>query len=227
MGSCPIASMTHCDASRENVRVPRQNRVTPDGSLIAIEARGTLMGNRGCLHSDDGRILRQWQVRRWIACVLSFRGRRRFVMPPGRWTALFFLDEATALAAGHRPCAECRHADYRRFRQAFLTAHPGHPPGADPMDLTLHAARVGEGRTKRTHQAPGASLPDGAFVEVGGRPWLVLGGDLLAWTPAGYAERRRRPAGEVTVLTPAPTVAAMRAGYAPSLHPSAHARRGG
>jgi hypothetical protein len=201
--------------------MPRQNRVTPEGSLIATEARGTLMGNRGCIHSDDGRIVRQWQVRRWIACVLEFRGRRRFVMPPGRWTALFFLDEATALAAGHRPCAECRHADYRRFQEAFLAAHPGHRPGADPMDLTLHAARVGEMRTRRTHRAPAASLPDGTFVEIDGGPWLVLGAGVLAWTPARYTERRPRPAGDVTVLTPAPTVAAIRAGYAPTVHASA------
>ena len=201
--------------------VPRQNRVTPYGTLIFAEARGTLMGNRGCVHSDDGRIVRQWQVRRWIACALSFRGRRRFVMPPGRWTALFFLDEATALAAGHRPCAECRWADYGRFQRAFLAAHPGHPAGADPMDRTLHAARVGEGRTKRTYEAPAGSLPGGTFVEVDGRPWLVLDDGLHAWTPAGYGECRPRPAGNVTVLTPAPTVAAIRAGYAPVVHPSA------
>lgn len=203
--------------------MPRQNRVTPSGSLVAVEARGTLMGNRGCIHSDDGRIVRQWQVRRWIACSLAFRGRWRSVMPPGRWTALFFLDEATALAAGHRPCAECRWADYRRFQHAFLEAQPGHPAGADPMDLTLHAARVGDGRTKRTYEAPVASLPDGAFVEAGGAPWLVLGGELLAWTPSGYAERRPRPPGDLTVLTPRPTVAAIRAGYVPLVHPSASA----
>jgi len=206
-------------------RVPRQNRVTPYGGLIATAARGTLMGNRGCLHSDDGRIVRQWQVRRWIACALSFRGRRRFVMPPGRWTALFFLDEATALAAGHRPCAECRWADYRRFQDAFLSAHPGHPPGADPMDRTLHAARVRDGRTGRTHDAALATLPDGTFVEVAGLPWLLWRRELLGWTPAGYAERRQAPAGDVTVLTPAPTVAAIRAGYVPLVHPSAAALR--
>jgi hypothetical protein len=205
------------------VPVPRQNRVTPFGTIIATEARGTLMGNRGCIHSDEGRIVRPWQVRRWIACVLSFRGRWRFVMPPARWTALFFLDEATALAAGHRPCAECRWADYRRFQDAFLAAHPGHPAGADPMDATLHAARVGDGRTQRTHLAPAGSLPGGTFVELRGRPWLVLDGGLAAWTPEGYGERRRRPAGDVTVLTPEPTVAAIRAGYEPLVHPSATA----
>ncbi|TMC08549.1 MAG: hypothetical protein E6J41_13020 [Chloroflexi bacterium] len=203
--------------------MPRQNRVTPYGDLIATEARGTLMGNRGCIHSDDERVVRRWQVRRWIACALSFRGRWRYVMPPGRWTALFFLDEATALAAGHRPCAECRWADYRRFQDAFLAAHPGHPVGADAMDRTLHEARVGEGRRKRTYAAPAGSLPEGAFVEVDGRPWLVRGPELLAWTPSGYAGRRPRPAGEVTVLTPAPAVAAIRARYAPGVHPSAGA----
>jgi hypothetical protein len=201
--------------------VPRQNRVTPYGSLIATGARGTLMGNRGCIHSDDERIVRPWQVRRWIACTLSFRGRQRYVMPPGRWTALFFLDEATALAAGHRPCAECRWADYRRFQDAFLAAHPGHPRGAGPMDVTLHAARVDERRTKRTYAAPAAPLPEGTFVELDGRPWLVLDGGLRAWTPGGYRERLPRPAGEVTVLTPGPTVEAIRAGYAVAVHPSA------
>jgi hypothetical protein len=179
------------------------------------------MGNRGCIHADDGHIVRPWQVRRWITCVLSFRGRWRFVMPPGRWTALFFLDEATALAAGHRPCAECRRADYVRFQRAFLAAHPGQSAGADPMDLTLHAARVGERRTKLTYPARATSLPDGAFVEVSGQPWVVQGDEILAWTPFGYRERRPRPSRQVTVLTPAPTVAAIRAGYAPLVHPSA------
>jgi hypothetical protein len=195
--------------------------VTPYGGLIATEARGTLMGNRGCVHSDDGRIVREWQVRRWIACALSFRGRWRFVMPPGRWTALFFLDEATALAAGHRPCAECRWADYRRFQDAFLAARPGHAAGADAMDRTLHAARVRDRRTGRTHEALVATLPQGTFVEVAGRPWLVGDGELLAWTPAGYTQRRPLPPGQVTVLTPAPTVAAIRAGYVALVHPSA------
>ena len=203
--------------------MPRQNRVTPYGSLIATEARGTLMGNRGCIHTDDERIVRPWQVRRWLACTMSFRGRRLYVMPPGRWTALFFLDEATALAAGHRPCAECRWADYRRFQDAFLSAHPGHPAGADPMDRTLHAARVTGRRPGRAYDAPVATLPDGTFVDVDGVPWLLWGGELLAWTPASYAGRRPLPAGDVTVLTPAPTVAAIRAGYVPFVHPSAAA----
>src|SRR5207247_9997438 len=109
----------------------------------------------------------------------------------------------------------------RRFQQAFLAAHPGHPAGADPMDVTLHRARVAERRTRRTHIAPATSLPDGVFVEVAGRPWLLLGDRLLAWTPFGYAERRPRPGGDVTVLTPAPTVKAVRAGYEPSVHRSA------
>ena len=104
--------------------MPLQNRVTPFGEMVAVAARGTLTGNRGVLHDAEQRIVRDWQVRRWIACRLEFRGRWRPVMPPGRWTALFFLDEATALAAGHRPCAECRHADYQRFRTAWSIAHP-------------------------------------------------------------------------------------------------------
>jgi hypothetical protein len=121
--------------------VPLQNRVTPFGEIVAVAARGTLTGNRGVLHDAEQRIVRDWQVRRWIACRLEFRGRWRPVMPPGRWTALFFLDEATALAAGHRPCAECRHADYQRFRTAWSIAHAWPPaPAAEPPSAGSEAS---------------------------------------------------------------------------------------
>jgi hypothetical protein len=203
--------------------VPRQNRVTPYGTLIATEERGLLLGNRGVLHDAQGRIRRLYQVRRWIACRLEFRGRRRELMRPGRWTELFFLDEATAMAAGHRPCGECRHADHLRFRAAFVAAHPGHAGDADSIDHTLHLARLGDDRrTKRTFAAAAAGLPDGVMVELEGRPWLVLGDDLLAWSPAGYGERSPRSGrATLTVITPAPIVAAIAAGYAPAIHPTA------
>ncbi len=197
--------------------VPHRNRVTPYGEIVATPERGTLMGNRGVLHADDGEHRRDWQVRRWIACRLEFKGRHREIRQPRRWTELFFLDEATALSAGHRPCAECRREDYRRWQAAW----PGPDTGADAMDLVLHADRL-DGRDKRTYAARVGELPDGVLVERGGRPWLLAAGALRPWTPGGYGAPERAGAREtVTVLTPAVTVAAIAAGYAPALHPSA------
>jgi hypothetical protein len=200
--------------------VPLQNRVTPFGELVAVAGRGLLMGNRGVLHDETQRIVRPWQVRRWIACVTEFRGRHRAVMQPRRYTELFFLDEATAFAAGHRPCRECRYADYQRFRSLWETVH-GAPAGADAMDRVLHAERL-DGRRKRTHRARLADLPDGAYVALDGAAWLVWRGDLLAWSDAGYAERRSRPRNAgVDVLTPPSVVAILAAGYAVEPHPTA------
>ncbi len=200
--------------------MPLQNRVTPFGELVAVAGRGLLMGNRGVVHDEARRIVRPWQVRRWIACRTEFRGRHRDVMQPRRWTELFFLDEATAFAAGHRPCAQCRYADYQRFRSLWETCH-GAPANADSMDRVLHAERL-DGRRKRTYPAPFAALPDGAFVVLDGTAWLVRGRELLAWSDGGYAERRRRPrTGAVDVLTPRSMVALLTAGYPVSVHPSA------
>jgi len=198
------------------VGVPYRNRVTPFGEIVAVPERGTLMGNRGVIHADDGSHAREWQVRRWIACRLEFKGRRRPVRQPRRWTELFFLDEATALAAGHRPCAECRREDYRRWQAAW----PGDDAHADAMDLVLHADRL-DGRAKRTYGARLGELPDGAMVERGGAAFLVAGGGLHAWSPAGYGAVAPADPGErVSVLTPACTVAAIVRGYAVSVHPS-------
>jgi hypothetical protein len=209
--------------------MPRQNRVTPFGDILATPDRGTFMGNRGVLHDDEGRIRRAWQLRRWIVCVLEFRGRKRRVMTPGRYTQLFFLDEATALAAGHRPCAECRHARFLDFCNAWGHAHGDSRTSARPtaqgIDDLLHAERVAPDRSKRSFDAQLGGLPDGVFVTVpawGEEAYLVRGGYLLAWSLGGYSEGRRRPKGaEVKVLTPPSSVAAIRAGYAPEVHPSA------
>ena len=215
---------------REENKVPRQNRVTPFGEIVAAPERGTFMGNRGVLHDAAGRIKRAWQVRRWIVCVLEFRGRKRTVMTPGSYTELFFLDEATALAAGHRPCAECRHARFLDFCTAWKLAHPGDDgshkrPTADEIDSRLHAERVTSDRSKRTFTARLDELPDGVFVtaEASGRQaYLVWGDDLLPWSPGGYGERRPRPQGvSAVVLTPPSTAAAIRAGYIPEVHASA------
>jgi hypothetical protein len=183
--------------------MPFQNRVTPLGELIATPERGLVYGNRGRLHDEHGVIRRQWQVKRWISCRLEFRGRYREggPMAPDRYTGLFFLDEATALAAGHRPCAECRNADYRSF--LALTG----ASGADELDRMLHAERG------RLHEAELDELPEGTFVLLQGEPWLLLGSELLGWTPGGYSERRQRFSGRVEVVTPPTSVRVLAAGW--------------
>jgi hypothetical protein len=206
--------------------VALQNRVTPFSDLIAHPARGLLYGNRGCMHDAHGRIRSRYGTRRWIACRLEFKGWQRGPkLRPGKFTELFFLDEATAFAAGHRPCALCRRGDYDRFGAVWRGLHPGQE-GADAIDRQLHAERLDPAtRGQRRHPAALDSLPDGAFVLVDGAPLLVLGEELLAWTPAGYAARQRRPAGAETLLiTPPSLVEVLRAGWeplVPLLHPSA------
>jgi hypothetical protein len=200
-----------------------QNRVTPLGELVADPARGLVYGNRGCLHDADGRLRRAYQTRRWIACRLSFRGRRRApLMQPGRYTELFFLDEATALAAGHRPCAECRREDYVRFSALWRDLHG--ETGADAIDGRLHAERIDAStRRRRLHIAALEHVPDGAFVLHEERPKVVLGDALRAWSPAGYLDSEPRPKGTATVITPPSLVAILRAGWSssvPFLHPS-------
>jgi hypothetical protein len=206
--------------------MPRQNRVTPLGELVADPARGLVYGNRGCLHDETGCIRRRYNGKRWIACRLRFRGWHRSpLMQPGRFTELFFLDEATAFAAGHRPCALCRRADYDRFGTIWSELHPGQA-GADAMDAQLHAERVDPTtRAQRRREVTLADLPDAAFVLHEETPWLVLGSDLLRWTAAGYDARRPRPAGRRALLiTPPSLVEILRAGWGPLvplLHPSA------
>jgi hypothetical protein len=207
----------------------RQNRVTPAGDVIATPERGTFLGNRGVLHDDHGRIKRVWQLKRWIVCVLEFKGRKRSVMTPGRYTELFFLDEATALAAGHRPCAECRRERFNTFREAWLSGNPGiigsQRPTAVLIDDCLHTERLGPDRSKRLFPANINEVPDGVFIrrkERGEGVYLLWEGGLLAWTPGGYRERRPRPKREeVLVFTPKSTVGAIQAGYVPEIHASA------
>lgn len=205
--------------------MPLQNRVTPEGRLEAVEARGTMMGNRGgCFHRDDRSLKgRHWASRQWICCVLSFKARRRQVFSPGLYTELFFLDEATALAAGHRPCFECRRADATAFAQAWARAGSlGAIPRAPEMDAVLHGERKASAPARPRIDAALGSLPDGAFVRDGDRPALVHQGTLLPWSHAGYdrgapIERDRR----VEVITPPSIVAVLEAGYRASVHPSA------
>jgi hypothetical protein len=205
--------------------MPLQNRVTPLGELVADPARGLVYGNRGCLHDDTGRIRRAHATRRWIACRLEFRGwKRKRLLQPGRFTELFFLDEATAFAAGHRPCALCRREDYVRFGELWRGLHPG-DKGADAIDATLHEERLQADRRRRLHDAQASSLPDGTFVLREGEPWLVVGSTIRHWTPARYAETQRRPAGRQRVVTPVSLVEILRSGWdgaVPLLHPSAN-----
>jgi hypothetical protein len=199
--------------------MPLRNRVTPLGELIETPERGLVFGNRGRLHAENRRIVRNHDGRRWIACRLEFRGRSREPMPPGRYTGLFFLDEATALAAGHRPCAECRHEDYRSFLDRAGAA------GAHELDRRLHSERLGEDILgRRLHRRKAEELPDGAFVLLEGVPHLVLGKAVFRWTPGGYAQRRRRRRGRVDVLTPPTSLHVLASGWTgslPLLHPSA------
>jgi len=152
---------------------------------------------------------------------VAFKGRRRELLRPGRFTELFFLDEATALAAGHRPCAECRREDFLRFRQAWAGVHPGDSLKVDDIDRTLQAERIGSGGRKRLHQARFTDLPDGSMVAEGDQAWMVLGGSLLAWSPFGYGRRREMPGSTtVSLLTPPSIIGVLRAGYEPGIHAS-------
>src|SRR5215207_663568 len=206
--------------------MPLRNRVTPLSELVADPARGLVYGNRGCLHDGDGHIRRRYASRRWIACRLQFRGwLRRPLLQPGRFTELFFLDEATAFAAGHRPCALCRREDYDCLVAFWRELHPARA-GADAIDAQLHAERLDpHTRTQRHHGAPLDDLPDGAFVLRDGDPWLVRGAELLRWTPSGYAPRVPRPGREhATVITPPSLLALLGNDWrpvVPLLHPTA------
>jgi hypothetical protein len=189
--------------------------VTPFGHILATPERGTFMGNRGVLHDREGAIKRPWQVKRWLICVLEFRSRKRTVMTPGHYTELFFLDEATALAAGHRPCAECRRP---RFL-AYCNAWPAGKATAGLIDNQLHSERLGPERSKRLYAANLEELPDGVLVARQGeadKAYLLWKGRLLLWSPAGYREDLPRPQREcVSILTPPSTVEAIRRGYVP------------
>ena len=204
--------------------MPLQNRVMPTGEIVADPARGLMMGNRGCLHGKGRQLgASRWRSQLWICCVLDWKGRRRDPMPPGRWTALFFLDEATALAAGHRPCAYCRRGDFLDFAEAWRAAGGlARRPLANEMDPVLHRERVDRRRRQLTHQAPVGELPDGVMIRAGGRTGLFLAGQLRPWSFHGYGPPATVPLpGVVEVLTPPSIVAAIAAGYRPLLHPSA------
>jgi len=195
-----------------------QNRVTPDGRIVADPARGSMMGNRGILHDANRSLGRaRWRHRNWVACRLAFKGRRRPVMAPGHYTELFFLDEAVAFAAGHRPCAECRRDDYLRFKALWEDVHGSSALCAKDLDAALHRERaVPRSFEQRRHAADFADLPDGAFVLIEGVASLVRGDELLPYAPAGYGAAARRPkSGRTVVLTPPGVLQVFRMGYRP------------
>jgi len=184
------------------------------------------MGNRGSLHDEGKRVVASWRLRRWITCVLEFRERPREVFAPRRYSELFFLDEATSLAAGHRPCAECRRPRYEEFRRAWATGRGApegeKPPGADTMDRVLHEERVRRGGDKATYEERFRALPEGVLVEYRGEPHLKWNGRLLPWSFEGYGPAVDAPAeSRVSVLTPRSIVGAIRAGFLPQVHESA------
>ena len=201
--------------------MPLQNRVLPSGEIVIDPSRGIFTGNRGCLHDDTRQLGRaRWRGRAWICCRLQWKGVRRSPMTPRRWTELFFLDEAVALSAGHRPCAYCRRADYLAFRAAWAKAGlPG--TSAPEIDRILHAARLMPDRTQRHHTALANDLPDGTFILHQGQPALIQANRLHPFHPSAYAAPIPRPQGVVTVITPAPMVACLAAGYVPQVHPTA------
>jgi hypothetical protein len=202
---------------------PLQNRVTPSGEIIRHSARGLFMGNRGCMHDAKQNLGKaRWRSKLWIICRTEFKGRKRQVMAPGRYTELFFLDEAVALAAGHRPCAECRREDYRHFVAAWAEGNGVPMPRAGEMDRVLHEARVDpQTRAQKTFRAHIDRLPDGVFLRLGNVPHLLLGALAYPFENYAYGRPMQRPRGEeVDVMTPAPTVNTLKAGYRPVLHPS-------
>ena len=205
--------------------MPLQNRVDPWGEIVADPARGMFFGNRGGRIHEAGQRLtkRRWASRAWICCVLEFKNRQRQLMSPNSYTELFFLDEVTALAAGHRPCFECRRADALAFFKAYAeAAHLDQRPSAPEFDRVLHGHRL-DGKAKRLVSRPVDDLPSGTMVEWRDAAWAVYGHYLLRWSFGGYVERHKRPSGQkLQVITPHPMVEALRLGYNPVFHPSAN-----
>jgi hypothetical protein len=204
------------------MRSPLQNRVAPTGDIIATPHRGMFTGNRGIIHDPATKtLMRRWASQAWLTCVCEFRGRRRDVMGGRSWTELFFLDEATALAAGHRPCFFCRREDANRFRAAWEEGNGARDVRARDIDAVLHRERLDRGK-KRLHAltTPLRRLPDGAMVQQGAESFLIVQGQALLWSPAGY-RKAHSTLEDAMLLTPPSTLRALSAGYRPVLHKGA------
>jgi hypothetical protein len=208
--------------------LPFQNRVTPQGKLEAVSARGTWLGNRGILHNDRQAIVAPWRHKAWVTCKLEFKGRKRAVFGPRSYSELFFLDEATAFSAGHRPCGECRREKYQTFKAAWCTANQDllqtQNPPIGHLDKQLHAERAVRGGGKVTHSEMIRNLPDGVFLMFEGKAVLLWHGHLHTWTHQGYIEHRpiKTPTAVVQVLTPKSVVGAIGEGLDIEIHESVH-----
>jgi hypothetical protein len=202
---------------------PLQNRVMPSGDIVSVPQRGAFTGNRGIIHDPATRTLlkRRWTTKAWIVCLCEFRGRRRDVMATRSWTELFFLDEATAFAAGHRPCFHCRRADANAFRAAWERGNRTGDASAPSIAAVLHVERLA-GRTKRLHPLPMPinELPDGTMVRAGERNYLIKDARPLLWSFDGYCEASL-PLADPWLITPPSTMRALQAGYRVALHESA------
>jgi hypothetical protein len=199
-----------------------QNRVTPFGEIVAISQRGMFTGNRGIIHDPATKKLlnKRWATKRWLVCTCDFKGRRREVMAGRSWTELFFLDEAVALAAGHRPCCLCRRDAAKRFQSCWAAATGAQDPSVEEIDAVLHRERLDRGQ-RRIHplKAPIAALPNGAMVAADGSAFVLFEGVAHRWTNEGYAAPETLLYAD-ELLTPPSTVEALREGYRPALHPS-------
>ena len=202
--------------------MPLQNRVLPNGDIVAIAQRGLMTGNRGIIHGPNRQLSkRRWSHKAWICCEIEWQGRKRAVMTGRNWTELFFLDEAVAFAAGHRPCGYCRRDAYQSFRDAWGKAH-GRVAKAPEMDSVLHAARIDrKSKGKKTYFAEAKTLPLGSFVLSKGKPHVVYDGNLRAYELEGYGAFSTMPDHMIEVLTPAPIIAVLKTGYRPVFHDSA------
>ena len=199
-----------------------QNRVDPWGNIIKTTARGAWMGNRGLLHDESQTIRRPFKLKAWITCVLQFKGRHRKVMSPNLYTELFFFDEATSFAAGHRPCFECRREDAKRFKSFWLKGNPEYGFNEDTpigeIDKILHRERINKRGEKVIHEEMLRDLPDGCFIELNGKAYLLANGKVFPWSPSGYDKGEPLPAEQyIKVLTPRSSVNAIRAGYLPQI----------
>ena len=203
-----------------------QNRVSPNGSIIKTPARGAWLGNRGVIHNEHKEIVKPFNIKAWIICMLEFRGRHREIMQPDRWTELFFLDEATAFSAGHRPCFQCRYKDHIRFKECWIKGNPQYSfdikTSVKSIDDIIHAERIDRTRIKLTYTEQIKNLPDGVFITNNEESYLLSAGKLYRWTPYGYDKSENAlPGRTVEVLTPRSIVNAFKAGYEPQMDKTA------
>jgi hypothetical protein len=199
-----------------------QNRVDPSGNIIKTPERGAWLGNRGVIHNDKQEIVRPYKLKAWITCVLQFRGRHREIMQPNRWTELFFLDEATAFSAGHRPCFQCRYKDHQRFKEYWLKGNPQYgfnmKTPVSKIDYIIQQERIAADKLKVTYKEYQKALPDGTFILYGDKPYLLKNNKLHLWNPAGYEKSITLPGTEkLTVLTPKSLVNMFSVGYVPQM----------